>query len=194
MQVFGALEYGPIPDSVSPGLIVDCGANVGYASVSFLERYPSAEVIAIEPDSGNAAMARKNLAPYDDRATVVEAAVWPVSTPLRIRRGAFGDGREWSFQVEECPPGEVPDVNGIDLGSLFASRTVELLKIDIERAEIEVFSHPCPWLKLVRNIVIELHDDECSEAFHRALNGYSYQEFTAGDVTFCCDLRAVDES
>ncbi len=93
----------------------------------------------------------------------------------------------------ECPPGEVPDVNGIDLGSLFASRTVELLKIDIERAEIEVFSNPCPWLKLVRNIVIELHDNECSEAFHRALNGYEYEEFTAGELTFCCDLRAVDE-
>jgi FkbM family methyltransferase len=194
MQVFGALEYGPIPDSVSPGLIVDCGANVGYASVSFLERYPNAEVIAVEPDAGNAAMARKNLAPYEGRATVVEAAVWSRDSPLRIRRGGFGDGREWSYQVEECPPSEDSDVHGIDLGSLFASRTVELLKIDIERAEIEVFSHPCPWLKLVRNIVIELHDDECSEAFHRALNGYEYQEFTAGDVTFCCDLRAVDES
>jgi FkbM family methyltransferase len=189
MQVFGALEYGPIPDSVSPGLIVDCGANVGYASVSFLERYPNAEVIAVEPDPGNAAMARRNLAPYGDRATVVEAAVWPFSTPLRIRRGAFGDGREWSFQVEECPPGELPDVAGIDLGRVFASRSVELLKIDIEGSEIALFSGACPWLSLVRNIAIELHDHECSEVFHRALAEYSYEEFTAGEVTFCCDLR-----
>jgi FkbM family methyltransferase len=190
MQVFGALDYGPIPDTVTPGLIVDCGANVGYASVSLLERFPAAEVIAIEPDPGNAALARQNLAPYADRATVIEAAVWSRSAPLRIRRGAFGDGREWSFQVEECPPGEVSDVEGVGLGDLFASRSVELLKIDIERSEIELFRGPCPWLRLVRNIVIELHDDECSEVFHEALSAYSYEEFSAGQLTFCCNLRA----
>ena len=124
---------------------------------------------------------------------MVEAAVWSHSGPLRIRRGAFGDGREWSYQVEECPPGEAPDVAGIDLGSLFASRTVELLKLDIERSEIEVFGGPCPWLRYVRNIVIELHDDECSDVFHRALAGYSYEEFSAGELTFCCELRVVVE-
>jgi FkbM family methyltransferase len=193
MQVFGALAYGPIPDSVSPGLIVDCGANVGYASVSLLERYPDARVIAIEPDAGNAAMARRNLAAYGDRASLIEAAVWSRSTPLRIRRGAFGDGREWSYQVEECPPGEIPDVEGIDLGAVFASRPVELLKIDIERGEIELFSGPCPWLTMVRNIVIELHDEECSEVFHRALTAYSYEEFAVGELTFCCDLRPREE-
>ena len=42
MQVFGAPQVtGPIPDSVAPGLIIDCGANAGYASVSLLERYPA---------------------------------------------------------------------------------------------------------------------------------------------------------
>ena len=71
-------------------------------------------------------------------------------------------------------------------------RTVELLKVDIERGEIELFGGPCPWLEFVlRNIVIELHDEECSEVFHRALSGYSYEEFT-GEPTFCCDLRPRD--
>jgi FkbM family methyltransferase len=193
MQVFGLLAYGPIPASVSPGLIVDCGANVGYASVSLLERYPGAEVIAIEPDAGNAAMARQNLAPYGDRATVIEGAVWPRGAPLKVRRGAFGDGREWSYQVEECAPGETPDVQGIDLGAVFASRPVELLKIDIERGEIELFSGPCPWLQLVRNIVIELHDDECAVVFQRALAAYAYEEFSAGELTFCCNLRPRED-
>lgn len=189
MQVFGTLDYGPIPDSVAPGLIIDCGANAGYASVSLLERYPNAEVIAVEPDPGNAAIARQNLAPYADRATLVEAAIWSRSVDLRVLRGSFGDGREWSFQVAECPPHVTPDVAGIGLADLIDGRTVELLKIDIERGEIELFGGSCPWLALVRNIVIELHDDECSEVFHRALSGYSYEEFSAGQLTFCCNLR-----
>jgi FkbM family methyltransferase len=192
MQIFGALEYGPIPESVSPGLIVDCGAYAGYSAVSFLERYPEAELIAIEPDPGNAAIARQNLAPYGERATLIEAAVWPHTTPLRMRRGAFGDGREWSFQVEACPPGETPDVEGIALEDVFASRTVDLLKVDIERGELELFSGPCPWLRLVRTIAIELHGRDCEEVFHRALEGYAYEEFSAGEITFCCDLRPRD--
>jgi hypothetical protein len=52
----------------------------------------------LEPDSRNAAMARQNLAPSGDRATVIEAAVWLRDAPLEVRRGAFGDGREWSYQ------------------------------------------------------------------------------------------------
>jgi FkbM family methyltransferase len=190
LQIFGLIELGPLPDSVSPGLIVDCGANVGYSAVYLLERYPAAEVIAIEPDPGNAAMARRNLAPYAGRATVIEGAVWSRAAPLRFRRGAFGDGREWSFQVEEAPPGARPELIGIDLDALLAARTVELLKIDIERAECELFRGPCRWLRLVRNIAIELHDDECSEVFHRALENYRYDEFSAGELTFCCDLHA----
>jgi FkbM family methyltransferase len=190
MQIFGALEYGPLPQSVAPGLIVDCGANVGYASVSFLERYPGSELIAIEPDPGNASMARRNLAAYGERAIVIQAGVWSHTTPLRVRRGAFGDGREWSFQVEEVPPGEAPDVDGIGLDDVFAGRPVDLLKIDIERGELELFRGPCPWLALVRNIAIELHDDDCADALHDALAGYDYEEFSAGEVTFCCDIRA----
>jgi FkbM family methyltransferase len=189
LQIFGLIELGPLPDSVSPGLIVDCGANVGYASVYLLERYPGGEVIAIEPDPGNAAMARRNLAAYGRRATVIEGAVWSRAVPLRIRRGAFRDGREWSFQVEEAPPGTAPELTGIDLEALLAGRPVALLKVDIERAELELFRGPCRWLTSVQNIAIELHDDECSDAFHRALADYSYREFSAGELTFCCDLR-----
>jgi FkbM family methyltransferase len=189
MQVFGALEYGPLPATVQPGLIVDCGANVGYAAVSFLERWPAAEVIAIEPDPGNAALARQNLAAYGARATVVEAGVWSSTTPLRIRRGAFGDGRQWSFQVEACPPGEAADVEGIGLADVIGARTVELLKIDIERGELELFGAPCPWLDHVRNLAIELHDEECAAAFESALRGYEYDRFEAGELTFCCNLR-----
>jgi FkbM family methyltransferase len=189
MQIFGALEYGPIPASVAPGLIVDCGANAGYAAVSFLERWPAAEVIALEPDPGTAELARQNLAPYGARATLVEGAVWSHTTPLCMRRGAFGDGRQWSFQVEACPPGETPDVAGVGLADLIGSRTVELLKVDIERGELELFGGPCPWLAQVRNIVIELHDRECSDVFERALAGYEYERFSAGELTFCCNLR-----
>jgi hypothetical protein len=47
-----------------PQLIIDAGANVGYASVRFAELYPNADIVAIEPDRGNFAMLQQNVAPY----------------------------------------------------------------------------------------------------------------------------------
>ena len=192
VQVFAQSEYGALPDSVVPGLIVDCGANVGYAAVYLLDKYRNAELIAIEPDPANAELARRNLAAYASRATVVQGAVWSHAAPLRMLRGQFRDGREWAFQVEEVPAGTTPEMRGIDLGELIGSRTVELLKIDIERAELELFTRPCPWLASVRNIAIELHDEACSEAFHCALAPYEYDESSEGDLTYCCNLRLRD--
>ena len=54
--------------------IVDLGANVGYASIVFLNAFPDAYVLAVEPDSRNAVLCACNLAPYGNRARLVEAA------------------------------------------------------------------------------------------------------------------------
>jgi FkbM family methyltransferase len=188
-QVFDRLEYAVVPADLHPGLIVDCGANVGYASMYLLERFPEAQVIAIEPDPDNAAAARLNLSRYGARATVMEAAVWPRAEALSLRRGAFRDGREWATQVVAVADGQRANVRGIDLGQLIGARTVDLLKIDIERAELELFSAPCPWLDSVRNIVIELHDADCAAAFHNALASFDYSEQTLGELTVCTGIR-----
>jgi hypothetical protein len=47
-------------------VIVDLGANVGYSSVFFLNAFPDAFVLAVEPDPQNANICARNLAPYGD--------------------------------------------------------------------------------------------------------------------------------
>ena len=39
----------PLPNNLNPKFIIDAGANVGYASIFFLNKYPKASVIAVEP-------------------------------------------------------------------------------------------------------------------------------------------------
>jgi hypothetical protein len=39
--------------SKQPQVIVDAGANVGFTSVVFANRYPEARILAIEPESSN---------------------------------------------------------------------------------------------------------------------------------------------
>ncbi|EBQ4753907.1 hypothetical protein LE36_10165 [Salmonella enterica subsp. diarizonae] len=45
-------RYRSILDAGLTPVIVDCGANIGTSVLHFLEAYPRAHVVAIEPDTG----------------------------------------------------------------------------------------------------------------------------------------------
>src|SRR5690349_7835620 len=47
--IFVEREYRCIDGFELSGLVLDCGANVGYSSAYFLSKYPKCHVIAIEP-------------------------------------------------------------------------------------------------------------------------------------------------
>lgn len=50
-------------------LVVDCGANVGYSSMYFLDRFKGCEVVSIEPDRNNFEVMESNLAHYGSRVS-----------------------------------------------------------------------------------------------------------------------------
>ena len=52
-QIFVNREYAVLNDVHSTRLIIDLGANVGISSAYLLNQFPSAKVIAVEPDPGN---------------------------------------------------------------------------------------------------------------------------------------------
>ena len=52
-QIYVSREYRCLDEVRDAGLIIDCGANVGYSSAYFLTRFPKSYLIAIEPDPGN---------------------------------------------------------------------------------------------------------------------------------------------
>ena len=96
-QVFQQNEYGWAAAVPSPGLIIDLGANLGYSSAYFLSCFPKCPaVLAVEPDPGNYALCRSNLAAYGNRARVLHGAAWSKPCRLVLSRGTFGDGREWA--------------------------------------------------------------------------------------------------
>ncbi len=187
--VFQAHAYACLNHVRDPGLIIDCGANVGYSALYFLQRYPNAHLIAVEPDPGNYAVLECNLAPYRDRVRLIRAGIWSHSTQLRMNETPYLDGREWARQVRECFSGENGDIPAVDLGSLLSEsgfKTISILKIDIERAEAEVFARNYEqWVGKVDNMAIEIHDDECERIFLRAIAGVSFMLSKSGELTVC---------
>jgi FkbM family methyltransferase len=192
-QIFLKEEYKDFGNDKNLSYIIDCGANIGCTAFYFLSRYPEAKLIAIEPDEGNFAVLKRNLEPFGERALALRAGLWSSDKKLRVDRGNFGDGREWSFQVRECREGEQADVNAVGLDSVLRSHKwdrIDLAKIDIERAEVEVFSPGCDsWLSRTRNIAIELHGPDCEEAFFKAMSRYDYQVERTGELTICRSIR-----
>jgi FkbM family methyltransferase len=189
----GELDFWRSPLKNSPRLVLDLGANVGYVSAVFLSLFPSAFVLAVEPDPANLAICRRTLAPYTGRAKLVEGAVWHSPGQLVLSRGTFGDGREWATEVRPAGDGEVASVTAWDIPSLLKmcpEGDVDLLKIDIEGSERSLFSQNVDeWLPRVRNLCIEIHGPECGRAVESALARYLYRMVRAGEYTLFLDIE-----
>ncbi len=175
--------------------MLDLGANVGFSAAYFLSVFPKARVVAVEPDERNLAVCKTNLSPYGNRVMLLHGAVWSRPAMLRLLKGTFGDGREWATQVGELAEEERTSagVQAWDVGSLITmsgGSTVDLLKVDIERAELSVFGESAgSWLHRVRNICIELHGKDCEEVFFAALKDFDYELEHSGELTICRNLR-----
>ena len=174
-------------ERASPRFIVDCGAYIGYSTVYFLNRYPNAQVLAVEPDAGNYEMLVKNIKPYGKRVNSIRVGVWSHSTGLKVVRGGYRDGRDWSTQVRNCQAQEIADIRSIDIGTLLSEsgfNRIDILKLDIEGAEFVLFSKNYDhWIDKVDMFIIELHDEKCRLAFMNAIKDRLYTCFRSGEVT-----------
>jgi FkbM family methyltransferase len=197
-QIFVRHEYTPVCDRIAdPKLILDLGANAGYASAFFASRFPSAKILALEPDPGNYQLSLRNAEAYGGRVSVMQGAVWGNTARLALTRENSCDGRDWSTRVVEPVPGTSAEVQAWDMNTLLylaggEGAMADLVKIDIEGSEAEVFAaNPAQWLGRVRNICVELHDDKCREIFRRALAGFRYEMVESGEFTCCFNISRI---
>lgn len=172
-------------------LILDCGANVGYATVYFARLFPHAKIIAVEPDAGNFVLLERNTAAFKDRILVKHAAVWSNETTLSCENRGFRDGKEWARQVFETSDSANAKVQAVTLSGLLAESQrprIGILKMDIEGAEVVIFGCNClAWLDYTDAIAIELHDDthfgDASKTFHSAISSNDFHVGRSGELT-----------
>lgn len=177
-QIFRFTSYGALESLGEIKTVIDAGANIGLSAVYFSKRLKNPEIVALEPEEKNFAQALKNTKKFS-RIHLMNKALWSKNLRGSILKNA---STSWDFQI-------FPDVDGpvecITVSEILNRRnweTVDLLKIDIEGAEKEIFQSPehLQWLHRVRIIVIELHDNMvpgCSLAFFRAISHLESIEF-----------------
>jgi FkbM family methyltransferase len=188
-QIFVEREYRCLDHISAPRLVLDCGANAGYASAYFLSNFPTAFVVAVEPDSDNFRVLEKNLLPYAGRYQVVQAAVWPHKEKLQFQSSSSGFGKEWARSVERASSSSSDLIETVDIPRLIqlsCFERISILKVDIEGAERELFSSGSnAWLDRVDNIVIELHNECCREAFFKVIDPERFDISSCGELTVC---------
>jgi len=178
IQVFGDRQ-AEFPLSVSPDTIVDAGANIGLTAAVFATRFPAAHVLALEIEAANVTLLRRNTAAYPN-IEVVHQGLWSGRTSIRV---ANPEAESWGFQASETTlvdPRAVPGLGVADVLAEHSLNRIDLLKMDIEGSEVEVFSHGVDdWIDRVDAIAIEVHDSlrpGCTDVVRGALVSRGFHE------------------
>ena len=189
-QIFIRQEYNFVAKK-PPEVVVDAGANVGYASIFFASKYPDAKIIAIEPEESNFQLLRKNAAPYKN-IIPVQAALWNENGEINIIDPGLGN---WGFMTakeknkENSTSNFCRKVKSITVDKIindYGVDKIDIFKIDIEGAEKEVFSDSSAWIGKVNGLIIELHErmkPGCNRSFYNGSNGFD-DEWQRGENVY----------
>lgn len=173
----------------TPKTIIDAGANVGYTSVYFARKYPDVQIYSFEPELSNFNLLRKNTSQYKN-ITPVRAAIWKENGYITLINPGHG---HWGFRTSDSNDRSstetIGQVRSLSIAQILNDYNIEhldVLKIDVEGAEKEIFEDCKDWINRVGIILVELHDrlkDGCSKSFYNATNDFGTQ-ISKGDNVF----------
>ncbi len=187
-----------------PRVVVDAGAYTGLSAVWFATRYPDAKIIAIEPSASNFDLLFRNTRRV---ANIIprRAALWGSKGEVTL----VDPGLEaWGFQVRQSDD-ESSKASSIKGDELIEALTVgevlrdysldriDLLKIDIEGSEVEVFASSSGWIERVDAICLELHDrfrPGCSRAVLGAVSDLPIESWHRESLLVVRDAKQLSAS
>ena len=165
----------------NPRTIVDAGAHIGMASIGFAQAYPAARIIAVEPEPANFNVLVRNVSSYRN-IVPIQAALWKADGEVSL--GPSTAHPKGAFHIVDGGPIRARALTVRSLMRETGIPCIDLLKVDIEGAEKEVFES-CDWIETVQVIAIELHErvkPGCRTAVQTAAR--HLQSCDRGEITF----------
>lgn len=167
-EVFVDGEYAAAPEA-PPRAILDLGANAGATCLYFRLRYPRARIVAVEPNPDLVPILHSNVDGLG--VEVLAAAVAPVEGSVDFHPHA----QSWHGSTA-LVHGAAVRVPAVALDDLIAE-DVDLVKIDVEGAELEVIpaSRRLPGLAAVIGEIHALKGSAEMERVLEALEGFDVE-------------------
>lgn len=172
-------EYSCLPLSFEPKYILDLGSNIGLGLIALHDRYPQAELAGVEADPRNFQLLLRNLADNHLNFPLIAAAVSgePGIVGLRIGENStcstLIDGS--MIHSSHAASIDVPCLTMPQILEHLGWPSVDLLKVDIEGAEENLFSGSPQWLHRVQAIVLEIHPNTSPERIQSFLGPYGFR-------------------
>ncbi len=173
--------------------ILDLGSNIGLSLIYFKYLYPKSEILAFEPDPKTFRELRKNVGSFKyDQVKTFNLAVINKKGVVDFYVDKGGPGSPlMSIDPKRLAKNKIRVRS--DVVSSYIKGTIDLLKMDIEGAEMMVLKEmeKTGKLELVNQMIVEYHHhinsnkDEISEFFSLLeRNGFGYQIRAAQNTPF----------
>lgn len=144
------------PGNIQPEVVLDLGGNIGLTSLWLAVHFQVRKIVVVEPFAENVRLARKNLSQTAAEVVFLEAAAGSVDGYANFL--ASVDSNRGSVSFDAAGRTRV-----VSMPTLFResgiSAKIDLLKVDIEGGEAELFSRNLEWLESVQNMIVEFHPD-----------------------------------
>lgn len=193
-QIVFEKEYDSLIDlfnekNISLDNMIDAGANIGLTSIYFKAYYPNLKIIALEPSKDTFKRLSINIEKNDlSRVTLLQKGLWNKTTRLKEDR-TFRDGQDWSFRLVEANEKEEVLFETTTVPEIlmeYGIGVIDFLKMDIEGGEKTIFegSSDLSWLKKVKVIAIEIHDEfNCRNQVEASLINAGFEITYSGELT-----------
>lgn len=152
--------------------VVDLGGNTGQAATYLAARYRPQRLLTVEPIAESRTVLHRNRELSGMDWIVEDCAVSGTSGELEFAVSAFWDTctavpqvyrlrqqRPWRLEnVLARQPRRIPTRTVDQLLDRHGITHIDLMKVDVEGSEVDIFAVPQPWMQHVDRIVLEIHD------------------------------------
>lgn len=137
--------------------------------------------MALEPDAGNFKLLERNCKPYQNdgrKITLINQPVYSESREVYLIDPGHGThGFRITEKKEEGVISSMKTLTMHDVLEQMNWDAVDLVKVDIEGAEKELFETNTDWIRRVKHLEVETHDrfqPSSTKAVFKALEGFKY--------------------
>ena len=159
-EIFIEEEYQYFVSNETSPVIIDCGANIGMATLYLKWKFPGARIHAFEPDPSAFSLLKKNVEANGlNQVTLYNKAAMDKAGTLDFFVSQQTKASLMMSTLRGRMDEEKITVEGIDFPQFVKDSNACFLKIDIEGAEKDVFErmHHATGFSTLKQIIMEYH-------------------------------------